>query len=273
MRKNIILFFLLLLLQLSCKEKDNETISITIDITKAQEISKFEHSFQTISIDTSKLALQGVVYSIMFLNDNIAIHTPNRLSLFDSSGIYLRDIGRLGMAYNEYLQLSSVFYENNVFNLFDSDVQRILKFNVNGDFIESKTFDQNNEYGAHKITTFFDNYIALIKYRSRFVETPTLGLFDKSLTLKETMGNIRTSGLSLHHVFSRYQSEMLFWNMFDYNIYSLNRDFETKSKYYINFGKHSIPKSVCSNDRDGNKTMEYFQKNITDVIVSVQYVI
>jgi hypothetical protein len=241
-------------------------------MTNTQYISKFERDFQIISLDTSLLALQGEVHSIMFSNDIFAIHTPNRLSLFDSLGNYLRDIGRQGMANNEYIRLNGVFCENNFYKMYDIDGRKIMKFNINGDFIDSKPFHPDNEYSANRITSFFDGYITLVRYRGEFVETPSFGLFDKNLTLKETTGKSLTSGLSLHKVFSQYQNEMLYWNIFDYYIYSIDKDFFIKPKYFIDFHRYSIPGNIYRSG-DVERIIEYTHQNITDVIVCVQHVI
>lgn len=272
------LFFILLFIVFfsACthikNSQDENIITIKVEIGNTQKISKFENDFQVLSLDTSKLALQGEVRSVIFSNEFIAIHTPNRLSIFDSSGSYLRDIGRFGRAHNEYLRLSSVLYENTIFKLFDSDQQKILKFNSNGSFIDCEGLDPANMYQIHKITSFYDDYITLMKYRGSSVETPSLGLFDKNLILQKNAGEALLSGLTLHEVFSLFQNELLYWNIFDYNIYSIDQDFTVKSKYFIDFGKYSLPKNIY-NDVNPNKIMEYALKNETNLIVSIQYVI
>ena len=275
MRVIIINIFLLLLLVFlfSCSDEKNDNIvSISVDISNAQLFSKSRDNVQILSLDTATIALQGEVYSIIFLENIIAVRTSNRLSLFDNHCIYIRDLGRLGRAGNEFITLSSVFFENDTFELFDVEGQKILRFDTTGIFIGSKSFDKNNEFSVSRINSFFDSYIALNRYRGELVKTPTLVLFDKDLYQKNTTGKNLISGFTLHNVFSYYSNEMLFWNIFDYNIYSIEKDFILKPKYFINFGKYSIPKNIYRMN-NAEKIMEYLLNNEKVVVSSIQYVI
>ena len=247
---------------------------VSIDIGSVQPICIFKDNFRVISLDTLAIALLGQTHSIMFLDDRIAVYTPNRLSLFDGSGNYLRDIGQRGLASGEFITLSSVFYKNNVFGLFDVGGQRILKFDADGIFIDTKGFDMDSEHdGVQRIIPFFDGYAALLRYRGQFVETPTFGRFDRNLNLKEAAEKQRVSGgLSLYQPLSLFQNELLYWNMFDYTIYSIDENFVVQEKYFINFGRYSIPSRIIqSNDVD--RIFEYIQENLANVVISIHHVV
>ncbi len=83
---------------------------------------------------------------IQIFEDRIYIldRQPKRLLVFDINGEYLHDIGRFGRGEGEFT-VNSAFYinpEDKIVNIIDPMVNAILRYDLNGSFIEKKTLDK-----------------------------------------------------------------------------------------------------------------------------------
>lgn len=94
-----------------------------------------------IPLKLENLALDG--FAEVFLNDSSIFVVDKTLRKtiyhFDKAGEYIKSIGSVGRAYNEYLDLSDVVFTGNSVLVFDSKNQQVLFYGMNGELQKKDT--------------------------------------------------------------------------------------------------------------------------------------
>ncbi len=91
----------------------------------------------TLSNEPSNKML-GTIDKIIPYDDELLIKSGDNLNIYDEKGKYIRSIGMKGRGGNEYLTITDVSVHNGIIYILDSDVDKVLSFSVNGEFISKK---------------------------------------------------------------------------------------------------------------------------------------
>ena len=142
----------------SCSRQKTPLLSLkTFYIEKAfnmkQEIVYIDSLCDSISIiplETSDEILMAGHGRCYLYNNLLFIHHSgynmnDRLSVFDLSGKYLRDIGRRGQGPGEYISIMTpigVFFNNDKVYLIDNRAHAILCYTLNGAFVKKNSISQ-----------------------------------------------------------------------------------------------------------------------------------
>lgn len=130
------------------KSKSNRVDSLemeTIELSQSVEISTNDliDKFELIPLSTPNGLMVGSIDDLIVTKDRIIIsdvRVEDYAMLFDRSGKYISTLGRQGRAPNEYIDLSHVALmpDNETIALYDNYGSKILFFDHDGHFIESK---------------------------------------------------------------------------------------------------------------------------------------
>ncbi len=189
----------------------------------------------------------------------------SELYRFSHDGKFLNKIGRLGNARSEYIRMGTFFVYKEKVYIADLNKNRIVVYNVNGDFIDCNENNEKIKF-LHDITVF-DNGHALFSYNINFNEDNILFEVIDLETFK-----------SLHTITTKYKVEgsfpfslkeigcnngiVMLSLPFDNNIYEMDQnDYSLSKKYSLELWG-DIP-SIESNDfEEAQSTIEESGTNL-----------
>lgn len=219
-------------------------------------------SISIIPLEEKPECLLGNIKKIQKENNEyfVMAEGSNRLSQlyrFSHDGKFLNKIGRLGNARSEYVRMGTFFVYKEKVYISDLNKNRIVIYNVKGDFIDCNENNENIKF-LHDITAF-DNGHALFSYNINFSDDNILFEVIDLETFK-----------SLHTIVTKYKAEGSFpfsqkeigcndGNVmlslpFDNTIYEMNQnDYSLKKMFSLELWG-DIP-SFESNDFEEVQTM------------------
>ena len=107
-------------------------------ICKNGEGAKFDIN-KIIILKEIKQVHLGSIEKVSIIDSLIVVKDKYGVYLFNSNGKYLRQIGRKGLANNEYINLSTYYVDNRKnINIVDGCSSKILTFRTDGTFLNSK---------------------------------------------------------------------------------------------------------------------------------------
>lgn len=199
-------------------------------------------SISIIPLEETPECLLGNIRKIQKDNNEYFVMSEggNRLSelyRFSHDGRFLNKIGRLGNARSEYVRLGTFFVHNEKVYISDLNKNRIVIYNVNGDFIDSNENNENVKF-LHDILVI-DNRRALLSYNINFSDNDVL--FE--VVDLETFKN-------LHTITTKYKAEgsfpfslkeigcngenIMLSLPFDNTIYEMNpKDYSLRKKFSL----------------------------------------
>lgn len=203
------------------------------------------------------------------------------LSIFSSSGKFIRNIGNVGKGPKEYIKLSGYeIYKNNIY-LFDDGRTGILKFDINGNHIRSYRLPfrfQDMKYLNDSLILFnpspYNNHLPEIQGYDIIVTDTCFVPLKRAFYTNRAKRKL-TFGVGSSY-FSRYKASIYFHPLFSDTIYSINNKCELKAFVSYKFGKHQL----TSNEK--NKDDKEFIRYITDrdkifiyhnIIITENYII
>lgn len=165
---SIILFFLILIIPSFSYAKNDKKNVLTIDVAAAVEesgamvnLSDYCSSIEYIPLETTLDAMlyQKMPYCTVIANkENIFYQSQNSLQVFSAKGKYLKMIGNIGRAKEEYTRIGDVSYYSNTIQVNDVGANKSIIYDVSGEVLEvvlhrdiEKSFNMNVLSGFMKI--------------------------------------------------------------------------------------------------------------------------
>lgn len=165
---SIILFFLILIIPSFSYAKNDKKNVLTIDVAAAVEesgamvnLSDYCSSIEYIPLETTLDAMlyQKMPYCTVIANkENIFYQSQNSLQVFSAKGKYLKMIGNIGRAKEEYTRIGDVSYYSNTIQVNDVGANKSIIYDVSGEVLEvvlhrdiEKIFNMNVLSGFMKI--------------------------------------------------------------------------------------------------------------------------
>lgn len=168
----------------------HETRFLTIDPSKEKMMDASEYDIvDVVPLDLPEKYPAVVVADIQIANDRIYIldQLANKTVLmFDTNGKFISQLGRVGHARNEYVKAPesfSVDEKTGIAYLYDRDSDKMLKFDSEGNFLESIEF-KNCVPGSFAVTGNA-NFLCCSE-RGMNYEDAQLALYDKDGRLIES---------------------------------------------------------------------------------------
>jgi len=263
MKLNLFLLFTTFLLLNACQlDKKNAKMLeyIKIDPTKTKNLKRSElfSLNKIIHLETQPKSVIGdAFWADLVIYEDFIVVSSNTVSLYDKTGCFLYNIGKKGKGPGEYLSKSKILLCNNRFRMLDRTQQKFIDYNINGDFKEEHHFGM---YGQSFICWNDFNIVYTGTEQNEhnkrlFFYNDKFELIDSYFSLKEKYHYM--SAIDKTNFFI-YQDSLRFLNAFDYQIYDVNierNSFKIQPRYYLDFGRHEIPKSFF--EQDFNDVREY----------------
>ena len=262
--RTFILSMACLLFLMGCRQASNYSdtdfnapvIRIDIDNMGYQSVLLFSDIFEQISfvkLETTDSSMIGRIDKIVATEDKyiiLDISIAKTVFVFDHSGKFLNRIGTNGNGPAEYDSPHDIVYDkyNDELLVQCHNKKSILRFTLDGTFVGKTTFD----WWVNSIfVTCEDTYLLYFNNKTQ----PNRKKNDYNIAVINKEGKVvenflpfeeKTGELSPPRpVFSHYNDEVIFAPHYSTIIYSLENH-TIKSKYYLDFGKKTIPETTLN---------------------------
>ena len=261
MKKHVSLMILVVSISLgalsySCtnsnKPQGDETEVIKID-TKDKSIGNPIKISKLIALETNEDCLVGSIRKIVYSKNRIILLDRNRskaMFIFDENGKFLFKTTK-GKGPGEISNPTAlnVDKQNSTILLYEQSIQSFSRFDLNGNFIESRSLAANN--GRLFISSFFSIGLdTLLIFHANvsdyFEDVPrrtTCSLLTEELSKVEQFDMTLNGNKNNYYVINpvaRDSNQVLFVIPWSYDIYSLYGT-DYRIKYTIDFGNAAIP--------------------------------
>jgi len=260
MRNKLILYLVLLsILSFSCKRKDKETsedkmvspIQISPGISDGSEtLQSHIKNLQIIKLQSNhSVVIGGLIDKIEFVDNKyylkqISSLTDKPIFVFDSTGNYIRSIGKHGRGPREFLSLNDMIVDNRVILFtWDGDFTKGLFYTLNGKYLKeeklkipiSKSIKLDPNLfvfycgtgkampdGTLPYTLYFtdSSFNVLSKHRRRDENAPSIGTWTS--------------------IFSEYQEAISFLGEFQDTVYLIKNKNTINPQYHLDFGDYQL---------------------------------
>jgi hypothetical protein len=255
---NVILILSLGLIAVVCQSTDNNLTVLDIDKALSNEsaakLSDFASSLSYVVLETPEDGLidESSLVFVGRLGEDLLLADSRSCFLFDGQGGFIRKIGRQGNGPGEYTSIRRVVTDGETRHVYISqNGPGILEYNIDGEYLQ--TLLPDNHMGAW--TFMGDDIISdLPNFRG---DNPymlaALNRQGDTLSLAQNHDIFRLTGAPLmftNDPFSRYDTEINYFRLFNDTIYNIARDTRRLSpKFVFRSATHSVPLDLR---QDGN---------------------
>lgn len=265
------------ILVVSCGKsvEKHEFVTIVVDVKSTNPIeTSAEGAIRVVELDSSKQALLKDINNLFFVNDTIVVFSSNRIATYDLEGRYLRDISNEGKANNEFIKLDDVTVEKDKICTFDHLKQVQNCFDVRGNYLntESVILTQDDIYKPLFFREIEDDKLVGLTSFVGTESNPKFLFFD---------GNYKKTGESkdlMKHNFRFSTNQfyptkdgLLYWEMFNDTVYTINSNFDVSPKYSVDFEDYRLPKEILEG-YDIMKIFQYLNDNPSKVAILVNLI-
>lgn len=227
-------------------------IQIDLSDLKTESRLTFSEVFDSISflkLEKKKESLLGEIDKIIIKNDTFFLldrYKAKSLKLFDKSGKFLNNIGKIGPGPQEQQEITDFFVTDDKIIIYDQFKSRMFSYSHDGHFLNSKKTPfifnsfyilSDNEYIIHCLDS--DNYhipdmlgYSIFKTDSNFV------IHNKGAYRAK---DVYVSILAKNNLFST-ENNLYYHEPLNDTIFSINRKGNLFYDYIVNFGKYKLPK-------------------------------
>jgi hypothetical protein len=235
---------------ISCTPKDNINFAeIYIDFDSIETLDLSEE--QEVIVEISENSIIKRIDELRIIGNKYFIRSGGNLFLFDSDGTFNVKIGNKGEGPHEFLHFNSFFVKNNNIHIYDSMGKRVLVYDFGGEFIKSISLsDQFTDIIPNYIYPIQDNrFISKNTFGGEHREIPSYSILRSNYIIESNInGRFLKNGISTLNNFFCNDDFLLFWEPLNDTIFSIEDDTTYRQKYFVNFNKKSLPKSI--KDRD-----------------------
>ncbi len=256
--KNLIIpltAFLLIFFINACKEKAPQQgwpEHIHVDPENLVEINRSDLLNLKKIIKLQDQPLIGNIWGLILGDEFMVTRSGQGVNLFDYDGNHIRSIGRAGRGPGEYLSLSGLAKIDTIIRVLDRNQNRVVDFNVNGEFIENHDaggFGQS--YTHYKGLNFVYLGNELNEYNKRLLvyDESFSSLVFKDFSLDDIYHYMNMLNKTS---FFKYKDSLRYLNPFNYNyIHNINVSGDSvtvEERYFLDFGPYETPKSFMERD-------------------------
>ena len=141
--------------------KKTQTIDVNVSKDNFLEIMPLVNNYRFTPLEISNKCIIGEINKIIYVGDKYYIldrRQQKQIYVFDPDGKYLMSIGRRGRGPGEYIEPTDFYVTNNNIAVFDQYAHKINYYDLNGEFINSRTMP----YKVYEIETTKNNEIFVV---------------------------------------------------------------------------------------------------------------
>lgn len=269
MKKIFMLTMLFSLLCISCSKKNdniiNPIIYIYIDFNKI--VSYDVNNGKFINLEFTDSSMITNIDNIEILNNsNILLTTKNLGIIFDENGKYLSNVGTRGNSPEEYVNLNSMYTNNDFISILDIMTRRVLNHDLMGKYKNTASIKASAKgylpSALYKLKEGY--YISNNTFQGDVNKTPTCSILDSSYNFVNAIkGRNLSDGITSYDNFYQFENEILYWELFNDTIFAIQQFKTISGKYFIDFNEHALKKS----ERKGKDRYDLIQySNNKDVV-------
>jgi hypothetical protein len=248
-----------------------EVISVNIDNAQPVAIS----GGRMIELETTDSSLLYEITRIELLKEKIVVLSREKVSVFAKSGKFLFNISAKGEGPQEYVSLANVFVKNDLVYLIDQMSKKVLCYDENGNFVSSTKINENNPYPISDLFPLDNgNYIGKNMFRGDYDLVPVGCILDEQYKFVNAIeGRKILSGIYKCDNFFQYKDRILYWEILNDTIFSVDDYQSINPKYFVDFEDHSIPE----NERYGKDVYDLIEysnqpENINKIAGFIGYI-
>lgn len=249
--------YVLFLILIGCSYYNENYPTITIPINNFDNginLSDFFDSVKYVALETSDSSLIGAMGKIQYVNDYFFISdlSQNKILIFNSQGVFIRDIHKEGRGPGEYGMINdfTVSSKDSIIYVGDNN-NKINVYSFHGDFV--KSFMSSSPILS---MNFIDDnlYIFSGLFSSGNMEERIhyATIIDQKGNVLQNFGDIEPeiagslNRITGGNIFVKNANEFLFNYPYQDTIYRYTNN-KIKDLYYVDFGKYSVPKLTSNN--------------------------
>ena len=223
---------------------------------KKSNLSEVATELINIPLETRPECVIGNIRKVLYLHDRLLVFDKQtqKLYIFDINGRYLDRIDQIGRGPSEYLQITdftaSATREEIV--IYDDRQQKILKYDLSGNFIEAHHID----YWPLKVAFTPDQkQLALMCPQPLDIYADNTSISFMDLEWKPTARLIRhkIEDVEEHkrkiitpHNFFTFKDSLTIWENSCDTVYRITKDFKVLPRFLIKLGEEAMPKELAA---------------------------
>jgi hypothetical protein len=260
--KLIGIYLFLVLIVVSCgreiKIQNNlETIDLESNIGNMEvvKLSQFTDNIHYVPLQSEGSELFKYVYTAEITDNFILVHGSRTLTLYDTSGKYLRNIGSLGRGPGEY-QLAFIIGITENKKIYLKQLGDLYEYSIEGAFMNKYKglFNVDNQYYMDQVFIVDDSLFLGFVPNSTGQSNYKAFLINKFGEIKHRYENyikFNIKGESVKitnfdvcfHIFNHVQ---YYKDIFNDTLFCLNDENEFTPRYVLNLGRYKLPDSERS---------------------------
>ena len=254
---------------LPLKTADNKVLELDIDLDKnTLPFDSLMDFVSFVKLETTGENLVGAISQILFVNNKIIVvdfDVSKTITVYDESGKYLNNIGKLGQGPGEYAYLGHVFLtpDRSTVVVVDMGSGNLKYFGLEGNFIKSVKFP----FWFSRCEFINDNIIAGHYSGGNMVQKNNVS-YKPQLIITDLKGNILSSGFQSFYSknftsttfmpLRKFDNEVIYCPPFSDTIYHVSEK-GLCPLYHLNI-KRASPIIIDNNTTD-NSWEEYKENN------------
>lgn len=241
----------LLALVFSCST-DKETCTV-ISINENDEIQDiYWENLPYVDLKDSN-AVIGVIDKVIYTEKSFLVVAQGKMHLFDTTGTFMRQIGHIGRARNEYSSYSDCWIENNKIHLYDLNGKKIISYSMDGNIDKIQSLKPaDGDIPFNFVVPFGKSYVGKCIWNGTKGQSPALALYDPEFQYIKPLGNLTvSSGLRLGYpLINAEKGSLLYWNPLDRKIFRISKDLSVEKEFEISFGSRNFPSTEDVDEYD-----------------------
>ena len=231
-----------------CNQQQPKTSLITYNIEKALDmenkivwLDSICDSITIIPLETSEEILIGKFHRAYLHNDLLFILHDNKCSVFDLTGKYLRNIGKLGQGPGEYNSIESIFFNNEKIYINEFSGNRFFCYTLDGEFINKIQVSTNFE----NITFIDENVVVGFVYPfpnnlNRIIFFNKNGDYIDSVSHSEQYDSKKNGFSQSDGRFFSFNGNKYLKEGYNDTVFRVEKKFNLYPEYIINTGKYTV---------------------------------
>jgi hypothetical protein len=248
-------FITLCILFAGCKKQTERNTDIHVidfersfDTERQMFLSEIADSIEYVELKTPDDIVVTRIWDVKQIDDYLIIRARLDAYLFHKNGQFIRQIGARGQGPGEYHHVGSIEIDRKKKEILIADVLKLLFYDLNGNFLRSKTWKDVNYLGISDSILWVSSYVATtdwVKFKAIAVSLQDLG--DTLACILNPHYGIRTSGkgdyLGAPYMKKYYRKNGLLYFKGDASNDTIWRLSGAHAKPYafIDMGKYKLP--------------------------------
>lgn len=246
--KNLFLLIAVVVVLAACSVRDGgdelQVIPVVEHLKKVEEVpvEEFGKSVKYVQLETTDSILVGNISKIFMADDKLFILDYNSCMVFDLDGKYLFNVGRKGEGPEEYMSITSFYFNDNLIHLYDVDRQHVQRFDMEGNLV-----DEINTPLRYDDLFPLSEDISLGFMGQRTGDQITMGYIWDGVSHLDSIPNLEqfTPGGIITVIYNEgvvynLDNRNYYKNVMYDTVYQITENYNLRPKYFFDHGKHRM---------------------------------